>query len=93
MKNKIAAVLMVAGAPFVTLAGCETRQPQEEVRTVDWYESNPAERAAKLAECLSNPKIRDAMPNCVNASRAENNAKAAPKWGTGKESVRTEPIP
>jgi len=49
---------------------------------------NAAERAAKLEECKSNPKIIDATPNCINASRAENNVKAAAKWGTDKEGVR-----
>jgi hypothetical protein len=29
------------------------------------------------------------MPNCVNASHAENNTKSAAKWGTEKEGIRT----
>lgn len=82
---------MAASALFIALAGCESRQPHEEVRPVDWYESNPVERAAKLAECKANPSKLDATPNCINASRAENDVKAAAKWGTDKEGIRTEP--
>lgn len=88
MKKKIV-IASATGLLFTVLAGCDTRQPHEEVRPVDWYESNPAERAAKLEECKSNPGKLDATPNCVNASRAENNVKAAAKWGTEKEGVRT----
>lgn len=73
------------------LAGCETRNTGEEVRSVDWYESNDTERAAKLTECMANPGTLDATSNCVNASRAENNVKAEAKWGTGSEGVRTTP--
>lgn len=73
------------------LAGCEVRKTEEEARSVDWYEANKTERAAKLTECMSNPDKRDATPNCINASRAENNAKAAVKWGTESEGVRTPP--
>ena len=86
-------VIAAAGALLVsTLAGCETREPQEEVRTVDWYVAHEAERTAKLAECRSRPgEHTDATPNCINASRAENEAKGETKWGTEKEGVRTEP--
>ena len=70
------------------LTGCEDRK-MEEVRNVDWYEANKAERAAKLTECMSNPGKLDATPNCINASRAENNVKAGTKWGTESEGVRT----
>lgn len=73
------------------LAGCEARETGKEVRPVGWYEANKTERAATLAECMSNPGKLDATPNCINASRAENNAQAATKWGTGSEGVRTEP--
>ncbi len=75
----------------VLLAGCEFRETGEEVRSTEWYESHPAERREKLAECMSSASHRDASPDCVNASRAENNAKNSTRWGTPKEDVRTEP--
>ena len=93
MKQKTL-VISLSALLISALAGCETRDPQEEVRTVDWYVKQETERAAKLAECRSKPGILDATPNCVNASRAENEAKGEAKWGTEKEGVRTEsPIP
>jgi hypothetical protein len=89
----------VTGSLFVIaiLAGCEGRNEEGTarsggtVRSVDWYEKNTAEREAKLAECRANPGLLDGTPDCINASRAENSAKAGTKWGTEKESVRTEP--
>ena len=54
MKQKT--LVISASALLITaLAGCETREPQEEVRTVDWYVAHETERAAKLAECKSKP--------------------------------------
>jgi hypothetical protein len=92
-KKTVTAAAMAVGALLITtLAGCETHQPQEEVRPVDWYEAHDAERAAKLEECKKSPSNIDAAPNCINASRAENNVKANTKWGTPSEGVRTEPI-
>ena len=92
MRDKTVIVWAAAGSLLIGLiGGCEKAPPPEEVRPIDWWEANAAERAAKLEECKSAPKKLDATPNCVNASRAENNAKAAGKWGTGKEGVRTEP--
>jgi hypothetical protein len=61
------------------------------VREVDWYEKNPAEREAKLAECRGNPGLLDGTPDCINASRAANNAAATTKWATENEDVRTAP--
>jgi ABC-type uncharacterized transport system auxiliary subunit len=91
-KKTVTAVSVAVGALLLTtLMGCETHQPQEEVRPVDWYEANDAERAAKLNECKNSPSSIDATPNCVNASRAENNVKANAKWGTSSEGVRTVP--
>ncbi|SEK61565.1 EexN family lipoprotein [Nitrosovibrio tenuis] len=89
MKENTVIVSAAASALFIILTGCESQQPHEEVRPVDWYEVNSAERAAKLAECRANPDQLDATPNCINASRAENNVKAPAKWGTEKEGVRT----
>lgn len=92
MREKAAVVLArVCALLIAMLAGCETREAQEDVRPVDWYESHPTERAAKLNECMTNPRKLDATPDCVNASRAENNVKAATKWATPDEGVRTEP--
>lgn len=93
MKQKGFIVSAAANALLVSaLAGCEGREPpKEEVRPVDWYVKNESERAAKLIECQSKPGILDATPNCVNASRAENEAKAPTQWATEKEGVRTEP--
>ena len=76
----------------VLLAGCELRETEDEVRPAEWYESHPSEREKMLAECMSSASHRDASPDCVNASRAENNAKNSTRWGTPKEDVRTEPL-
>ena len=90
MKTNAAIAFAAASALLGSiLAGCEDRKMGEEVRNVGWYEANKAERAAKLTECMSNPGKLDATPNCINASRAENNAKAGTKWGTESEGVRT----
>ena len=90
MKQKTL-VILASALLVLALTGCETRQTAEEVRPVDWYVKHETERAAKLAECKSKPGILDATPNCVHASRAENEAKGEAKWGTEKEGVRTEP--
>ncbi|HEX7234870.1 MAG TPA: EexN family lipoprotein [Nitrosospira sp.] len=85
-------VAMAATGALATLAGCDSRSGRETtVREVDWYERNAAEREAKLAECRANPGLLDGTPDCINASRAANNAKATTKWATEKEGVRTEP--
>lgn len=81
----------VSGLMIAMLAGCSTRTAQEDVRSVDWYEAHATERAAKLKDCMINPRTLDATPDCVNASRAENNIKATTKWATPDEGVRTEP--
>jgi hypothetical protein len=74
------------------LAGCDSRSGRETiVREADWYEKNAAEREAKLAECRANPGLLDGTPDCINASRAANNAAATAKWATENEGVRTEP--
>ena len=92
MREKTAIVSVGAsGLLIAMLAGCDTRDVQEDVRSVDWYESHATERAAKLKDCMTNPRKLDATPDCVNASRAENNVKAATEWGTSDEGVRTEP--
>jgi hypothetical protein len=90
-KSVIAAPVAASVILISILAGCETREEQDEVRTVDWYESHDAERAAKLEDCMTNPRTLDATPDCINASRAENNVKANTKWATPDEGVRTEP--
>jgi hypothetical protein len=93
MKEKAFIVSAVANALLMSaLAGCESRElPKEEVRPVDWYLRHESERAKKLVECQSKPGTLDATPNCINASRAENEARAPAKWATDKEGVRTEP--
>jgi hypothetical protein len=93
MKQKAFIVSAAATALLMSaLAGCESREPpKEEVRPVDWYVKHESARAAKLVECQSKPGVLVATPNCVNASRAENEARAPANWGTEKEGVRTEP--
>jgi hypothetical protein len=93
MKQKAFIISAAANALLISaLAGCDSRDsPKEEVRPVDWYLKHESDRAAKLVECQSQPGIIDATPNCVNASRAENEAKAPTQWATDKEGVRTEP--
>lgn len=92
MREKTAIISVGAsGLVIAMLVGCDTRTTQEDVRSVDWYESHATERTAKLKDCMTNPRKLDATPDCVNASRAENNVKAATEWGTSDEGVRTEP--
>ena len=93
MKQNTFIVWAVANALLMAaLAGCESREPpKEEVRPVDWWLKHESDRAEKLVECQSKPGIIDATPNCVNASRAENEAKAPANWATDKEGVRSEP--
>lgn len=81
----------MACALMLLLAGCEFRETEEEVRSSEWYEAHPAEREEKLAECMSSASPRDATPDCVNASRAENSAQNSTRWGTPKDELRTEP--
>lgn len=94
MKSSImkrqAVKISIAGGVFVALglSGCNDRRAEDEVRSVDWYQANKDERTAKLAQCKSNPD-NDATPNCINASRAENDSKSATDWEKGKEDVRT----
>ena len=92
MREKTYVISVGASALLMAmLAACEGREVQDEVRSVEWYESHETERAAKLSDCMTNPRKLDATPDCVNASRAENNVKAATEWGTPDEGVRTEP--
>jgi hypothetical protein len=92
MKKSVIAIPVAASVLLISiLTGCETRNAQEEVRPVDWYEAHDAERAAKLEDCMTNPRTLDATPDCINASRAENNVKANTKWVTPDEGVRTAP--
>ncbi len=83
-------IAMTAGvlSALMLTGGCSDRRVEDEVRSVDWYQANKVERAAKLAQCISNPD-NDATPNCINASRAENDSKSSTAWGEGKEEVRT----
>jgi hypothetical protein len=95
MKTKLGMISSAVGVCASLAAGCSTRSEEGTardggtVRPVDWYEKNAAEREAKLAECRANPGLPDGTPDCINASRAANNAAA--KWATEKEGVRTEP--
>jgi hypothetical protein len=92
MKDKTVIISAAVGTLLIGLiAGCEKSPTPEETRPVDWWEANADARAAKLEECKTQPKYIDATPNCKNASLAENNVKAAPKWGTEKGGIRTEP--
>jgi hypothetical protein len=91
MKDKKIISVLASFLLIGVIGSCQRSQAPEEVRPVDWWETNAQERAAKLKECETNPQKLDATPNCINASRAENNVKAATKWGTEKGGVRTEP--
>ena len=92
MKQTLLVIAAASALLVSTLAGCETREPQEEVRTVDWYVAHEAERTAKLAECRSrrgkahgcDAELHQRQPRGKRGKRGE-------KWGTEKEGVRTEP--
>lgn len=93
MKTNVRIIFIVAGiCSLASLTGCDSRGGRETtVREVAWYEKNTAEREAKLAECRANPGLLDGTPDCINASRAANNAAATTKWATENEGVRSEP--
>jgi outer membrane murein-binding lipoprotein Lpp len=93
MKRQVHTVMATVVLSALMLSGgCSDRRVEDEVRSVEWYQANKVERAAKLAQCISNPD-NDATPNCINASRAENDSKSATAWGEGKEEVRTPASP
>ncbi|MDR1661855.1 MAG: EexN family lipoprotein [Azoarcus sp.] len=48
-----------------TLAGCE-----KEVRSVEWYKANDAERMEVILECKANPDKLNKTENCINAKKA-----------------------
>lgn len=57
----------IAVATVVAIAGCT----EEEIKTVDWWEENEAERIEKLEECLgTDDELVRQSPNCVNAIEA-----------------------
>lgn len=92
MKTHLRIISMAAALCILaSSAGCDSGSRKETVREVDWYERNAAEREAKLAECRANPGLLDGTPDCINASRAANNAAATTKWATENEDVRTVP--
>lgn len=72
------AVMMLAAAAVLALAGCKDDKPQEVVQTVEWFKEHKSEREAQLTKCNSNPGELAATPNCVNASRADSDV----TWGS-----------
>ncbi|MEP6606651.1 MAG: EexN family lipoprotein [Nitrosospira sp.] len=89
MKKQLARISLATGVFVVLgLASCSDRKVEDEVRSVAWYEANKDERAAKLAQCMSSPD-NGATPDCINASRAQNDSEPATHWVEGKEDVRT----
>jgi hypothetical protein len=80
--------------PFV-LAICLVLAACEETKSVQYYEDNPNDRAAKMEECQNNPGEKEYMPNCENAKTAlkkkllDPNNKGVSKidWGKVMEEV------
>ncbi|SEQ91141.1 hypothetical protein SAMN05421690_1003104 [Nitrosomonas sp. Nm51] len=90
MKKLLNGISIAAGCLLVLgLAGCNDLNDEGEVQSVDWYQANKTEREAKLAQCMSGPEDLGASPDCINASRAQNNSEADTHWIKGKEDVRT----
>ncbi len=77
--KKLSNGISLATGFFVVLglAGCNDRSVEDEARSVGWYQANKTERATKLAQCESSSDNSDASPDCINASRAESDSKAA----------------
>lgn len=67
MNNRILIIAIFA----LMSSGCGEDIPKEETMSVEWYEANNAERAAKLQECKNNPGELRLTPNCVNAKSAQ----------------------
>ena len=64
MMFKIAAFFV----SIALIAGCMS----EEVKSVEWWVENSAEREDKLLECEVAEEAKDSMsPNCINAREAE----------------------
>ncbi|MDR1064350.1 MAG: EexN family lipoprotein [Azoarcus sp.] len=59
------ASLIALLALAATLAGCE-----REVRSLDWYKANDAERMEVIRECKANPDKLNKTENCINAKKA-----------------------
>lgn len=52
-------------------APAQAQVPPERDRTVDWYVTHPAQREAVRRACLNDPGHLAAMPDCINAKRAD----------------------
>ena len=52
--------------------------PAEGQRTVEWYAAHPAERDRVRRTCLNDPGHLERTPDCINASRGDLAAAAAP---------------
>jgi len=59
----------VLAAMILSVTGC-SEKPTEDVKTVDYYKTNPEERKAMIDECKNNPGELKDTPNCVNAVTA-----------------------
>ncbi|MDR2093102.1 MAG: EexN family lipoprotein [Azoarcus sp.] len=62
---KSAASLIALFGLAAVLTACE-----KEVRSVEWYKANDAERMAVIIECKSNPDKLNKTENCINAKKA-----------------------
>ncbi|MCD7984835.1 MAG: EexN family lipoprotein [Desulfovibrio sp.] len=66
MRKTIMTVL-VAGLAFLTACN---EEPKKEVKTVQWYNEHPKERAEQLKICANNPGQLKDDPNCINAKQS-----------------------
>lgn len=63
--SKLSPVVALAA---LVLASCS---PNEAVRDVEYFNANPEERAAVLAECEKNPGEARTSANCTNAASSK----------------------
>ncbi|NSZ10056.1 MULTISPECIES: EexN family lipoprotein [Agrobacterium] len=69
--------LIMLGLAAMTISACSSEaekapEPEQkvEVRDVQFYVSNNAEREQTLTECEANPGTLADTPNCINATEA-----------------------
>ncbi len=61
--------ILLGVAMALLTAGC-MQEPQEEVRTVEYYKENRGVMEETLTKCNNNPGVLDNDPNCINANTA-----------------------
>jgi hypothetical protein len=70
------------------MVGCASDKNSEPTQTVDWYKTHGAERKDVLEKCKNNPGELAMTPNCVNASKADNQV----SMGNPNKAIKPKPL-